>query len=494
MVAAAGPFFHCGRSGRPVSGGFVDRSSDVGHTIRDGVASVGEGPEERIAVAIVGGGIAGLSAAWWLRKQGVAEFVVLELEDQAGGNSRSGEAEGTRFPWGAHYLPVPDRRIPLVDELFSELGVLNDGVWDEAHMVRAPVQRLFRDGEWLPVLEGDDSGNLTDSDHFKRFWDRMDYYRQGREFQIPIAQPHETARLDRMSMKTWLIEEGLFSEHLHWYVDYACRDDYGCSYVDTSAWAGIHYFAARPEDDLGPLTWPEGNAWIVDRLMERVGSNVRTGTAVVRIERDRKGAVIRTASGTIRAEAVVYAAPLFVAPYLMPEWPDLAELVGTLEYSPWLSANLVLDESPPEDGLPLAWENILYGGENLGYVSANHQMAGTSTLVWTYYRALARGRNLERRRELLETPWETWKGRIVTELAQAHPDLGERVRHLDIMRFGHAMVRPTVGYLTSEERRRLVEYPGPVFFANADLSGISIFEEAQYRGVRAAERALEAIG
>ena len=36
---------------------------------------------------IVGGGIAGLSAAWKLRKSGITNFRVLELEDEAGGNS-----------------------------------------------------------------------------------------------------------------------------------------------------------------------------------------------------------------------------------------------------------------------------------------------------------------------------------------------------------------------------------------------------------------------
>ena len=35
---------------------------------------------------------------------------------------------------------------------------------------------------------------------------------------------------------------------------------------------------------------------------------------------------------------------------------------------------------------------------------------------------------------------------------------------------------------------------GKVFYANSDLSGFSIFEEAQYRGVRAADRVLKLMG
>ena len=68
------------------------------------------------------------------------------------------------------------------------------------------------------------------------------------------------------------------------------------------------------------------------------------------------------------------------------------------------------------------------------------------------------------------------------------------VSRIDIMRLGHAMIRPTVGFLTSAERRRMADFKGKILFANSDLSGISIFEEAQYRGVQAAERALRKLG
>ena len=59
---------------------------------------------------IVGGGMAGLSAAWRLDKRGFHDFVLLEMERQAGGNSRWGENEISKFPWAAHYVPVPAER------------------------------------------------------------------------------------------------------------------------------------------------------------------------------------------------------------------------------------------------------------------------------------------------------------------------------------------------------------------------------------------------
>jgi hypothetical protein len=54
------------------------------------------------------------------------------------------------------------------------------------------------------------------------------------------------------------------------------------------------------------------------------------------------------------------------------------------------------------------------------------------------------------------------------------------------MRFGHAMARPTPGFLKARQSDG-----DRFYFANSDQSGYSIFEEAQYRGVRAADEALQ---
>ena len=110
--------------------------------------------------------------------------------------------------------------------------------------------------------------------------------------------------------------------------------------------------------------------------------------------------------------------------------------------------------------------------------------------MWTFYWALAQGPATRNRKLLLDSDWNYWKTAILDDLGRAHPDIRACISRIDIMRMGHAMVRPTVGFIFSEERRRLAESSGSVLFANSDLSGFSIIEEAQYRGVRAAERAL----
>jgi hypothetical protein len=51
--------------------------------------------------------------------------------------------------------------------------------------------------------------------------------------------------LDRVSMSEWMDARGLTSPRLRWWVDYACRDDYGMTLDHTSAWAGLFYFCSR---------------------------------------------------------------------------------------------------------------------------------------------------------------------------------------------------------------------------------------------------------
>ena len=114
--------------------------------------------------------------------------------------------------------------------------------------------------------------------------------------------------------------------------------------------------------------------------------------------------------------------------------------------------------------------------------------------VWTFYWALAEGPPAINRQLLLDKDWNYWKEAIVRDLERLHSDIRQCVSRIDIMRFGHAMARPKPGAIFHEQRRRLARLDGKLLFANSDLSGFSIFEEAQYRGVRAAEKVLSHLG
>jgi hypothetical protein len=56
------------------------------------------------------------------------------------------------------------------------------------------------------------------------------------------------------------------------------------------------------------------------------------------------------------------------------------------------------------------------------------------------------------------------------------------------------MIRPRVGFQWGGARVKAQSPFGPVHFANTDLSGVALFEEAFDHGLRAAEEVLHARG
>jgi len=236
---------------RRISGGFVNEAFPTGHRLRDHSAFPAASRTEKFPIVIVGGGMAGLNAAWRLQKRGFHDFVLLEMEPQPGGNSRWGQNDITAYPWAAHYVPVPDARATLVRELFEDLGVLKDGQWDERRLCFAPQERLFLHGRWQEGIEPEIASTDRDREDYRRFHDLMSEFRASGQFTIPMERGARPSDLDHQSMAQWMTEKKFTAPYLNWYINYACRDDYGALAHETSAWAGIQYFASRDPDDKG---------------------------------------------------------------------------------------------------------------------------------------------------------------------------------------------------------------------------------------------------
>lgn len=483
---------------RVIAGGFVDDGNTAGHSIRDGrMASTGARERKRCAVAIVGAGMGGLTAGWKLDALGVRDWIMLELGSAAGGNARSGRNGVSRFPWGAHYLPVPSKDAVHVRELMRDLGVLGRDGWDERTLCHSPQERIWQHGQWHAGLEPMDALPRAEREQFERFDATIAEWRATGAFSVPTATgqargragPHaaRVRALDAQTASAWLASQGFTSPALRWWVEYGTRDDYGASLTSASAWAAVHYFAGREPEELGPLTWPEGNDWIAQRLASRAGQRLVANAPAERIERVGTRWLVRTPYLDVECDVVIWASPLFVLPYVMPT----VRLPVTLEYAPWVVANLTLDRVPQERGTEPAWDNVIYGSRSLGYVNATHQSLGTrgQANVWTWYQAIVGREPRDARKWMAARPWSGWRDEIIADLRRAHPDIAECVARIDVMKWGHAMARPTPGVLSRVETLRGWKPAERMYVAHADMSGLSLFEEAQWHGVRAAEQA-----
>ena len=504
-----------GRSrGRVIAGSIVGGAHAFGHKIREGTRPRPERWEET-GTAIVGAGVSGLSAAWTLERAGRGDFLVLELEGAPGGTARSGTGPVTPYPWGAHYVPVPSAaNAPLV-RLLEEVGAVTGRdaagrpVYAEHVLCRDPEERVFYRGEWFEGLypriaaTADDLRQLHAFEDDMRRWAR---WRDGRgrpAFALPRAagsDAPEVRALDGQTMADYLDARGWTSPRLRWLVEYACRDDFGATLAQTSAWAGVHYHAARLEDDApaAVLTWPEGNGRLIHHLAGVAGPRLRTGCLVTEMTPTPRGVEITylTADGAargIRVRAAVFALPGFLARHLITPLRDGASTASAPVYGSWMVANLTLRDRPRSHGFPLAWDNVLYASASLGYVVATHQSGRDhGATVFTYYLPLLDDDTRRARTRLLRTTWEEWVEQILADLSPAHPDLRDLVERVDIYLWGHAMVRPQPGTMWSERLQNASRPVGAIHFAHTDLSGMALFEEAQYWGVRAAETILRA--
>jgi len=509
-----------------LEGRIIGMSDVIGHRIRDGL-NLAVPPERwhNVAVVIIGGGVAGLSAAWQLQRAGVTDFIVLELEPQPGGTSRSETSPLVPYPWGAHYLPVPLKENTQLVALLDEIGLLEgrtqdgDPVVAEQYLYRDPQERLFYRGRWYEGLYLHAGASAEDLAQFEAFTTEIDRWvawrdsRGRRAFTIPAAtcsDDAEVTALDQITMSEWLNQHGWRSPRLRWLVDYGCRDDFGLTVEQTSAWAGIFYFAARvksPGDDAQPLmTWPEGNGRLVTYLSSALRSQVRLGLAVADINpvatNGREHLEVRAfdthtqAPIGFHADRVILTTPQMLSRYLIrPYRDDPPAHLREFSYGSCMVANVLLTQRPESRGFPLAWDNVLYDSPSLGYVVATHQRGlDHGPTVLTYYYPFCDTDPQLARAKFLAVDWRTCADIVFTDLRRPHPSLHKVAQRLDVMRWGHAMIHPHPDFVWSEARRRAsVPFRG-IHFANTDLSGVALFEEAFYHGVRAAEEVLKENG
>jgi protoporphyrinogen oxidase len=506
------------------AGEIVGASDIIGHRIRDGVRiDPSRDQWERTGVVIVGAGIAGLSAAWQLLRAGFEDFVLIELEPAPGGTARSGTAPLISYPWGAHYLPAPMKENEALVGLLDEMGIL-EGRDDEGQPVvaeqflcRDPEERVFYRGRWYEGLylhAGASSDDLAQLEAFNAETTRLVGWRDSkgrRAFAIPVAtgtDDDEITSLDKITMTEWLDRRGWNSPRLRWLIDYGCRDDYGLTIDQASAWAGLFYFCSRVTKagaEAQPLmTWPEGNGRLVSHLYGKVKSRVRLGLAaaeiiptdpngrsgldVVAVDHDGEHAV------GFHANRVIFAAPAFLSNYVIrPYRENPPVFLAEFQYGAWMVANLFLKDRPTDRGFPLAWDNVLYESPGLGYVVATHQRGlDRGPTVFTYYYPLCDNDPREARTRLLSAGRDEWADIALTDLSRAHREIRSLTERLDVMRWGHAMIRPRPGFVWSEARRTASKPYRGIHFANTDLSGVALFEEAFYHGTRAADEVIKA--
>ena len=444
-------------------------------------------------VVVVGGGIAGLAAAWRLRDR---DIVLLEAGDRVGGRIRSERRGRYWMNWGGHVYdgsPASSTQWLLEDTGF------------ESRPVPGNLAGLSMNGRLLL------SGRVeTFPFRVPMSWrDRASLIRAGAKVRLGVA------RYGRLVKRRPGEDEATRQQRVYDFKNDISFADYvgeltedaealfkptvtrsSAEMHEISAGAGIGYFnlvwnlGAGLSHSIvgGPSTLTEG-------IAAALGARVQLGAAVQEVVHRKGSVVVRYTQGgvdhEVQARRVVLATPAGVSSRIAVDLDaDVTEALAQVRYGPFVSAAFLTDEAGPcpWDGTyaiatPKRSFNVVLNMSNNVHGVSPERLPGSSFMAFS-------PAGLARR--LLEQDDETILKTYVDDLDQVLPGTASSLVEAEVARWpegsvysfpGRAKLQPI---LTRRDSRVLLA---------GDYLGTQYTETAVYTGqaaARAAERALDA--
>lgn len=550
---------------RVLRGGNLPSTFDIAHWMRDrrlrfesGAVTLAPGcdafegvfpiddVDEQFDVVIVGGGLAGLSAALHLmRARPSLRLLLLEAGPRLGGNAGRDDAPP---------LPVPASTAgaygaaPGTDSLrdfYREIGV----DWN-AQAIEYPASNYYFD-EYTPgVRPGHRGWNI---DTFEQGLARVPYDRRIvddllRTRKAIRALADEEGGLADPADESDEKHDYLSAMSLQHYLEDKLRcdpavTDFYTIYTLTAFGGAAHQVNAHSALSFltgefthnGLFTFPGGTSEMA-RLVQRwlTTSAVEKGARPPRIELNATALRIdpklsRQGAGVVyfqdrhfrrvAAEKIIVAAPAQSARRLVDHFADDARKAawGEFHAAPLVVANVALRSAAPLLDLDLGYSQSWWGGRHfMNYVIADwvggrRDVADRKTVLTFYGGCDAPLDELANERmKLLQTPFGVYEESLKSDLSRlmrgANFDFERDVEAMFLYRWGHSMLRPPPNWLFGDKRgadgrlnrseapRRVACSPlGPVLFAGQHTEGTPSVESAIGSGHRAARQALEGL-
>ena len=307
-------------------------------------------------IVVVGGGIAGLSAAWRLRHRDV---LVLEAADRLGGRLRSQPRGDYWLNYGAHLFPAPGT---IVDSMARDCG-----------LETVPVT-----GSMMGLAVGSTLLNRgrVESYPFRlplSVRERLAFAKAGLKVQRAVAAyqrlarpaPGDTPSDVRARVLAFEGDRtfGEFLGHLPPAVDaiFSCAARRATAEPsELSAGCGIGLFALvwGGKGTLTARNLQGGTGRLPAALGRELGDRARTGCRVNGLRPDGDELLVDYRAGgeahTVRAGHVIVAAQApFAAPLVAPVAPEAAAALEQLTYGAFLSVAIETSETTP-----MPWDNV----------------------------------------------------------------------------------------------------------------------------------------
>lgn len=319
----------------------------------------------RVDLAVVGGGISGLAAAWAGMQQG-ADVVVIEAADAPGGKLRTSPVAGIDIDEGADAFLA---RVPEAVRLCGELGLGDDlvspatgtaYVWTDGALRRLPPEQLLGVPTDLDAVAA--SGILTAAgvERARADLTAPDDAPSGDEAIATLVRRRLGDEvLDRLVAPLlggiWAGDCDLLSLRVA-AANLAAARDRDASIIRGAAILRAEAVEQGAADGPVFLAPTGGVARLVDALAERLGERLRCGAPVSSLEPDGAGWRLATGDGDdpaahrlpVLADRVVLATPAYVtARLLASRAPEVAAFLAGIDYASVVLTVLVV----PREGI-----------------------------------------------------------------------------------------------------------------------------------------------
>lgn len=452
-------------------------------------------PAEEVDVAVVGGGLSGLTSAYLLRQHNT---VLFELRDRFGGNAMGEVWQDIEYSLGSAYFMTPDPG-SFLQHFYRELG-LHRLIRTSEPPDPMELNGVIRDDFWSGAGAGRDEQRA-----FRRYAEVVTDIWENQYPDIPLSKdPVEAARVRALDMITFRqdVEQRMgmpMTPLLAAGVQSYFFSSFDAPMEDISAACGWNFVAA---EEGGRWVLPGGNSRFVYELWQRLKEReadvrpqcrphfLRGACRVfdVRPRGERLQVTYLDAGQNLRSISsrfVIMAGSKHIAKYVLHDlehWDwDKLQAMNQLNTAPYLVANILL-QSPIErdfydcfllgDGqhYPMNDEqfeqNPIVTDMLRGDYTRERGPRSVLTLYWPLPWASARFTLL------LNDPWKHYAELLLPQLRRMLSLLDvpvSTVRQVRLTRWGHAMPIPRPGFIANGTVEMAARPIGNnVYFVNQD--------------------------
>jgi Flavin containing amine oxidoreductase len=439
------------------------------HQIRDGLAYPKPDATRKADIVIVGGGVAGLSAACYLRGK---DWILLEKEDHFGGNAYEEEYEGQIYGTGAAY----GYRGDAGDVLAKEIGV-------DMPLINMPD----------PVIDNGSYG----PDIWRSGLDHLPYSKETiasfKKFRDAVMKMEFRKNMQELDSEPFSKYTGEYAPEVGKLWDAYGPSNWGAFTEDTSAFIGLmdaRYLIEGLDDQRVIL--PGGLGCITHKLVEvlrtQYAERLVSDATVVSVIQDGDGVRVTYVQGdkvtTIAAKVVIMCTAKYITSRVVAGLPnEQKQAMRRMRYAPYPMINMMFDKPIYRRG----YDNWCPGNSFTDFIVADWTIRNKPGYkpkynILTFYTPL---RESERAILLDEENCKTLAARVLKDFQKLLPEFNVDPIEIRLYRRGHPMFMAVPGQYT--KNRMMASRPMErIFFGNSDSGGPESLTSEAVRISRAA--------